>query len=219
MCTQCHTYKKGSLYNRLIARFYDPFMEEIEKKVLFPKRQNLLKDLQGNILEVGAGTGVNFPFYSKEASVLALEPSGAMLSYASQRMKRSNVQAEIYLLQAGIGYKGVENSFPRGGFDAIVCTLVLCSVPNLEQAIADLRSWLKPGGQLVVLEHIQVASGWRRYFYKAFNPVWNLFSAGCNLTRDTDRQLKAEGFLVEWEHYFQLGMPFYEAKFYLDEKP
>ncbi|MBI3394985.1 MAG: hypothetical protein HY042_04045, partial [Spirochaetia bacterium] len=73
---------KESIYGRLFARYYDRFMDRTEKVVLQRRRKRLLKDLSGVILEVGSGTGVNFPLYSAKASVTAAEPSPAMMREA-----------------------------------------------------------------------------------------------------------------------------------------
>ena len=208
MCNQPHV-TQSTLYNRLFAHFYDSFMADIEKQVLLPKRKHLLSGLQGHILEVGAGTGINFSFYQPETNVLAVEPSGAMLRFAQQ--KAQEAQASIQLLQMKVGDKRLKGRVPTEGFDAIVCTLVLCSTSEPEAVIALLYKWLKPGGKVVILEHIQESGGWRKNFNQFINPLWKFFGQGCDLTRRTDLYLKQAGFKAEYETYFQTGLYFYEA--------
>lgn len=185
-------------------------MAKFEEKVLLPKRRRLLGDLQGHILEVGAGTGVNFQFYGAESEVLAVEPSTAMLAFA--RLKQRSARANIQLVPAGIGDPIVLQNIPAGGFDAIVCTLVLCTTPDPERVIGHLYQWLKPDGQLIVLEHIQTPDGWQKKINRLINPVWRYFGEGCELTRLTDQFLRQAGFSAEYENYFRTGLYFYEAR-------
>lgn len=212
MCNMCTCQYKNhpSLYQRLFARFYDPFMAKFEEQVLLPKRARLLGDLRGQVLEVGAGTGVNFQFYGSETEVLAVEPSTAMLAVAQG--KQRNARAKIQLLPAGIGDPVVLENIPPGGFEAIVCTLVLCTAPAPEQVIDSLYQWLKPGGRLVVLEHIRTPDGWQKKFHRLINPLWKYFGEGCELTRPTDQFLRRAGFSAEYENYFRTGLYFYEAR-------
>lgn len=187
-------------------------MARFEEEVLLPKRARLLGDLRGRILEVGAGTGVNFQFYEPETEVLAVEPSAAMLAFAQR--KQRHAQAKIQLLPAGIGDPVVLGHIPAEGFDAIVCTLVLCTAPDPERVINHLYQWLKPGGRLIVLEHIRTPDGWQRKLHRLINPLWKYFGEGCELTRPTDRFLRQAGFSAEYENYFRTGLYFYEARLY-----
>jgi len=199
------------LYARLVALAYDPFMQYFERRFMGRRRRELLTGLQGNILEVGAGTGANFPYYDPRASVLALEPSGAMLARARRKLKKGEHSASIRLLQAGIDTPGISLHFPDGGFDAIVLTLVLCTVPAPEAAIARFQDWLRAGGRLYVLEHIIDDRQPVRSLQQGIDPLWKHLAAGCHLTRPTDELLKRGGFLPEWERYYQRGIRFYHA--------
>ena len=202
--------KSDTLYSRLVARVYDPFMEDLEQRFLIHKRRELLQGLRGNILEVGAGTGVNFPLYAPEARVLAIEPSENMLRYARRRLEGPDIRAAIELVHAGVGDEAAIRP-PAGGFDAIVCTLVLCTIPDAEAAVDNFRRWLAPGGRLCVLEHIISERPAPRILQKLVNPVWKACAEGCHLTRQTDELLKEKGFAAEWEEYFVKGLLFYRA--------
>lgn len=203
----------SSFYSRFIARIYDPFMERFEERVLRSRRQKILEGIHGNVLEIGAGTGINFPLYPAGVQLVACEPSAAMLAYAYERLDKgkSSIKAEIELVHAGIGDEALQAHVPAGGFDAIVCTLVLCTVPNQENAIETIQKWLKPGGTLRVLEHICATKPTGRFFQNLFNPIWRHLAEGCNLNRQTDITLKNKGFQPIWEDYFFKGMPFYQA--------
>mgnify|MGYP006300184947 FL=1 len=199
-------------YLRLLARFYDPIMRPFERRFAGPRRRELLHGLQGRVLEVGAGTGANFDHYPPGVSVLAIEPSAAMLRRAAEKREALPAgHADIRLLHAGIGDPEVAAYVPEKGFDAIVLTLVLCTIPDPRAAIATLHAWLCPGGRLYVLEHIINESQPGRALQQCADPVWTQMAAGCHLTRPTDELLKQGGFRPEWETYYQRGLRFYQA--------
>ena len=202
---------KEGFYSKLFARFYDPFMECMEQKVLGRYRKQLLLPLTGNVLEVGSGTGINFKLYPKGCHVIASEPSEHMLRYATERLQTEKVEATIELVLAGVGSEELEKHVPKDGFDAIVCTLVLCTIPNPELAVASFKKWLKPDGKLIILEHVHAHTQPRKGIHSFLNPAWKYFAEGCNLTRNTAKMLRNSGFEAEWEHDFVKVMPFHVA--------
>lgn len=208
---------KEGFYSKLFARFYDPFMESMEQRVLSRYRKQLLEPLQGNILEVGSGTGINFKLYPKGCHVIASEPSGHMLKYAEERLKMEPVEADIELVLAGVGSQDLEKHVPENGFDAIVCTLVLCTIPKPEAAVASFKRWLKPEGKLIILEHVHGKSKRRKVFHNLINPAWKRFAEGCHINRDTAKMLKDSGFVSEWEHDFVKVLPFHVSVMRLKE--
>lgn len=209
---------KEGFYSKFFARLYDPFMESMEQKILGKYRRQLLEPLRGNILEVGSGTGINFKLYPKECHVLASEPSEHMLRYASERLKMEPVQATIELILAGVGSEELEARVPKDGFDAIVCTLVLCTIPEPEKAVASFKRWLKPDGKLIILEHVHAKTPARKALHNALNPVWRHVAEGCNLNRNTARMLKDHGFVAEWQHDFIKVLPFHVSVMRLDSQ-
>jgi len=140
-----------SLYNKLFARIYDPFMASAERRKLGAWRQRLLGNLEGRILEVGAGTGVNFQYYPREAEVLAIDPSEEMLAFAKRKRASDAARADIRLMAAGIGDTRLDAVMQPHSLDAVVATLVLCTVPEPEEAFVRFRKWLKPSGKLLIL--------------------------------------------------------------------
>ncbi len=200
-----------SWYTRIFARVYDPVMRKLEERVLSRYRRQLIGNLEGDVLEVGAGTGINFKYYTKACRVLASEPSAQMLRFARQRALDSDVQATITLIQAGVGSAELEKTVPQQGFDAIVCTLVLCTIPEPLAAIRSFKCWLKPGGKLIVLEHVHSNAQPRKTVHELINPAWKVLAEGCNLTRDTPSLLKEEGFSPLEEERFIKLLPFYVA--------
>lgn len=201
-----------ALYSKLFASVYDRVLSFPEKKVLSKKRKELLSALSGNILEAGCGTGVNFPLYSKKARVLACDPSEAMLEKSEKRMIREKINAEIELIRGGITDKELALRIKPSSLDAVVCTLVLCTIPAPEKVLKQLYNWLKPGGKLILLEHIRSKSKSGNILQDLITPVWKHLAEGCHLNRATDEIAKEAGFLVEKENYFRYLVPFYEAE-------
>jgi len=169
------------------------------EKGLFKYRDELVSQLRGEVLEVGSGTGINFIHYHKDARVTALEPSGEMIKVSSR--KKCNC-SNITYLQMSITDNELNNHLHDHSFDFIISTLVLCTVPDPEKAISNYRRLLKPGGKLVVLEHIHSISKRDRRLQNLVNPFWKAFSEGCNLNRQTDKLLIETGFMPVNQKYF-----------------
>jgi len=200
-----------TLYSKIFAWFYDPFMSNMENKVFHSMRSELIPPLTGDILDVGIGTGINFSLYNASASVVACEPSESMLNNARIRLEATPVSSEVKLVHAGIGDEVLESHVPKKGFDAIISTLVLCTIPNPAEAIETFKRWLKPGGKLVVLEHVHAEKFPRRLVHNLVNPLWKRLGQGCHLTRETEQLLKEIGFQPVWEKRLVIVMPLYQA--------
>lgn len=196
----------GKWYGNVFARIYDPFMHKVEEKVFAYKRHDLLHNLTGNVLDVGSGTGANFPHFSQLANVTAIEPNAKMLKYAKAKLP---VDAYIKLILGGIG--DGNTNFPENHFDFIVSTLVLCTIPNPEAALAEFKRWLKPNGKLILIEHIRSHNHVTGIAQDIVNPAWKLVADGCNLNRDTDKMVKNAGFKTVSENHFHLGFRWFEG--------
>jgi len=193
-------------YQKLVAQIYDPFMRSLEK-VLSSHRQKLLRQTKGNVLEVGAGTGVNFPLYPPAVKVWAIEPSKPMYERAK---KVAEKYPHIQLFNIGIEQINEIDNRPKH-FDFITSMLVLCTIKNPENAAKKYKENLKDNGKLLVLEHIHSSKKWYGQFQQIINPIWRPLADGCHLTRRQDKILKAAGFEPEYENYFKLGTDWYEA--------
>lgn len=198
-------------YSGIFARVYDPFMQKMEERVLQKRRKSLLENLTGNILEVGAGTGANFQHYNKNAQVIAIEPAGMMLQHAAKMLSEEKLSASFRLIQAGIGDDEVTEAIPDDGLDAVVFTLVLCTIPDAASALKQCIHWLKPGGKIVMLEHIASNDPWGYRIQTIINPVWKHLAEGCNLNRHTNELIQNTGLQLESEEYFTKALPFYKA--------
>lgn len=169
--------------HRWFAALYDTISRGGERAQVRAIRQELLADLRGDVLEIGAGTGANFEFYPGDARVVALEPDPYMLKRAQEKV-RPNVELR----------QGPAESlpFPDASFDAVVSTLVLCTVRDLPRSLAEIRRVLRPGGKLFFVEHIR-AEGFAGRVQDAIKPVWSYFAAGCNVNRRTERAFDEAG--------------------------
>ena len=199
-------------YNKLFARVYDPIMHPFERG-LFNRRKKLIAELSGTILDVGSGTGVNFKFFNPGTRIIAVEPSTAMINVAKNKASQ---KYQIDFHNCGVTDLELNNQIPENSLDAVVSTLVMCTIPNPEQALANFSKWLKPGGKLVVLEHIHASKPANRRVQSLLNPIWKTFSEGCTLTRDTDKMIKNAGFKALTEEYFVRTLRFHSGVFVLD---
>lgn len=188
----------ASIYNRLFAKLYDRFMYGFEKG-LVKNRNELVSGLKGKVLEVGSGTGVNFGFYNEQADVVVIEPSAPMIKVS--KTKHCNCR-KIEYVNIGITDNDLFQYVDAHTFDFIISTLVLCTVDNPEKAISNYIKLLKPGGRLVVLEHIHSSSKKHKILQNLANPLWNAFSEGCNLNRNTDKLIIDGGFKPINHEYF-----------------
>lgn len=195
-------------YNKVFSAAYDPFMSVVEKNALSGRRQALLGNLSGKILELGCGTGINFEFYPASAEVLAIEPSDAMRAQAVEKLQKENFAARIRVEPWLLEDERLAAEFPAGSFDAAVCTLVLCTVPDPASTLASLHRLLKPTGKLVVLEHVRAKSGFGQTVQNLMNPFWRHLAEGCQLNRDTHANIEAAGFKAAAHDEFDYGLPF-----------
>ena len=195
-------------YNKVFSAAYDPFMSVVEKNALSGRRQALLSNLTGKVLELGCGTGINFAFYPAEAEVLAIEPADAMRAQAPEKLQKEQFAARICVEPRLLEDERLAAEYPAGSFDAAVCTLVLCTVPDPAGTLALLHRFLKPGGKLIVLEHVRSKSGFGQTVQNLMNPFWRHLAEGCQLNRDTHANIEAAGFRAATHDEFDYGLPF-----------
>jgi SAM-dependent methyltransferase len=200
-------------FSKRFVTGYDLFMYVPEKFFLRRRRSRLLSGLSGKVLEIGVGTGVNFRYYNHAVDLTGIEPSPFMLTKAVIKRDLLLLPNRFTLHNTGCGYPEMEKLIVPGSFDAIVCTLVLCTIPDPNRALSNFMKWLKPGGRLLILEHIRSHNRLGAKLQDMLNPCWGKISEGCQLNRPTDRLLAGTGFRLKREDRFSLGIPFYEAEF------
>jgi len=185
------------------ARIYERVSAEAEARGTTEHRRRLLAGITGQVLEIGAGNGLNFAHYPPEVSgVLALEPDDSLRSLAERAAGHAPVPVTVRA--------GHADALPAGdaSMDVVVSSLVLCSVPDQASALAEIRRVLKPGGQLRYYEHVRSISRPKGFLEDAVTPLWALIAGGCHPNRRTSRSIAAAGFEVQDEDRF----PFRPAK-------
>lgn len=186
-------------------------MKSFEKKELFRRRRRLLKDLTGSVLEIGSGTGVNFPFYKNGVRVFAVEPNPHMWDIIHKKIMQNKYDCEIIPIVSGIETRETEERISDSSLDAAVCTLVLCNVPDVETALRLIFRKLKDGGKLILIEHIRSHHSMTAKIQDLAAPIWKIFADGCCLNRETDRIPETVGFRRKEETYFSTVLPFYQS--------
>ncbi len=179
-----------TLHHPFFARMWS-VMSAHETPVLRRLRTENLAGLSGRVLEVGAGTGTNFAHYPPTVSeVIALEPEIQLAPKA--RQAAADAPVPVTVIESTI--EGMPAAEP---FDAVVCSLVLCSVGDPEAVLRQLNSVLKPGGELRYFEHV-ASSGWRGSLQRlADATVWPRIAGNCHTHRDTERSITSAGFTVD----------------------
>jgi ubiquinone/menaquinone biosynthesis C-methylase UbiE len=185
----------------LFARFFAQFSRLMERE-LGDRRRELLEGLSGRVLEVGAGNGMNFRHYPTSVDeVVALEPEAYLRSKAEQAARTAPVRVVVQAAAA--------DPLPvdSGSFDAAVASLVLCTVPNPQAALAEFLRVLKPGGELRFMEHVRSEHPRtaRVQDWADRSGIWPRVAGGCHCARNTARAIESAGFQVEQMRSFGLG--------------
>jgi len=173
----------------IFAALYDGLGAAAERGWMGRRRSRLLAGAAGSVLEIGGGTGANLPHYRDAGRVVVSEPDPFMRGRLRRKLVRARVPVEV-------SESGAEDlPFRDGSFDAVVSTLVLCSVPNQEKALAEVRRVLRPGGRLLFIEHVRGEGSVARVQDRVL-PLWSRLFAGCHPNRDTLGSIQAAGFEV-----------------------
>jgi ubiquinone/menaquinone biosynthesis C-methylase UbiE len=175
----------------LFARLLEWNAARDEQRGQAELRDELLRGLRGRVLEVGAGTGINFPHYPETVrELVAVEPEPYLRSRATEAA--APLPLEIRVLDGLAG----ELPFEDASFDAAVLAGVLCSVPDQDAALRDLRRVVRVGGELRFYEHVRGREPARARWQDAVDYVWPRLMGGCHPNRDTLAAIEASGFRV-----------------------
>jgi ubiquinone/menaquinone biosynthesis C-methylase UbiE len=177
----------------LTAAIYDRAMRSTEEACMAEWRAEVLAGLRGTVLEVGAGTGANLPHYPPAVTRLVLaEPDPHMAKRLAGRLDGAAGRFDVSASSA----EAIDR--PDGEFDAVVSTLVLCSVADPARCLAEIRRVLKPGGALVFIEHVAAEGNpGRLKWQRRVEPVWRRLMDNCHLTRRTGEAIREAGFEIE----------------------
>ncbi len=155
-------------------------------------RSRVVPAAEGRVLEIGIGSGLNLPFYSRNVeNVIGLDPSPKLLSMA-RRHPCSQVRTVDFVEGSAEAIPLDDNSI-----DTVLTTWTLCSIPNAKRALAEMRRVLKPGGRLLFVEHGLAPDLNVRWWQNKLTPAWKRLGGGCHLNRAIKALIEDAGFQVD----------------------
>lgn len=176
------------------ARNYDRGMWLLERTKLSSLRRRVVEQVTGETLELGAGTGVNLPLYQPGIRVTAIDLRPAHLVAATHKAKRTGHKADF-----SVACADAQNlPFPEGYFDTVFGSLVFCSINQPEIALAEIRRVLRPGGRLILLEHVRGQTPLTRRLTDWLHPIWYAVNGVCHLNRETAETVTDAGFTIDY---------------------
>lgn len=188
-------------YKRVFAWLMAHASAEYEEAVS-SRKQALFSDIHGDVVEIGPGTGPNLRYYPKDIHWIGIEPNPFMHSYLEQEAQKLGLNIDIRTDTAE------RFEFEDNSIDAVVSTLVLCSVPNLPGTLKEIRRILKPGGRFFFLEHVAAPQGsWLRGIQSGIRPIWKVIADGCHPDRETWVALENAGFKSVNYQQFRAPVP------------
>lgn len=189
---------RGRFNSWLLARFENAFHKEIGDL-----KTRLFSGVNGLIVEIGAGNGINFRYYPDSAKVVAIEPNPYMHRRLARSAAAHNVDMELHTAVAET------LAFEDGSVDVVVSTLVLCTVADPVQVITEAHRVLKPGGRLIFIEHVAAPAGTGlRTVQNVLHRPWRWLFEGCHTNRETGKLLRDSLFHeVEIEPFTSSVMP------------
>jgi ubiquinone/menaquinone biosynthesis C-methylase UbiE len=156
------------------------------------QREKVVPLAEGEVLEIGVGSGLNFPYYDpdKVQKVWGLEPSEGMRQLARKQLEGSKLEVEM------IDLPGEEIPLDANSVDTVLVTYTLCTIPDAQRALRGMQRVLRPGGKLLFCEHgVAPDTGVRKWQHR-LNPGWQRFSGGCSINLDIPGLLESSGFHV-----------------------
>lgn len=182
----------GRLWGSCFAALYGPLLWRTERRGNAARRAHLLRHTEGTVVEIGAGSGHNIDHYPDDVDLLLTEPHAPMARRLERRVSSSGRTAEVVRASAEA------LPLPDDYADALVSTLVLCTVDDLDASLAEARRVLRPGGRLLFLEHVAGPEGGRLHrWQRRAHGFWHGFACGCNTDRRTEAAIRRAGFEIE----------------------
>ena len=200
--TDLQTRPPSAAWLRVFALVYDPFLWLGEIAGMRRRRRALLTGARGRVVEIGAGTGLNIAHYPDGIAELTLaEPEPAMRKRLARRLKRHARVARI------VDAPAERLPLPDASVDTVVSTLVLCTVDDPERALREIARVLRPGGQLLFIEHVRASTRFLAACQDSLFRPWLGFAAGCRCNRPTVELMRACGFAVAADDGAWRAMP------------
>ncbi len=186
------------------THIFDVAMQPLELAGFARMRRHVLSAVRGDVLEVGAGSGLNSVYYPSSAisSLTVTDRQADRAALARAFSRRPLADAQISIEDADL----MALPFDGRRFDTIVCTLVLCSVPDVHRAAREMIRVLRPGGVILFMEHIQSSRPRVKPFLDTVTPAWRRIADGCHLNRNTPALLEEAGLKVHLDHIWFDGL-------------
>jgi ubiquinone/menaquinone biosynthesis C-methylase UbiE len=189
------------LWDRIWAAGYD-FLGTRFARIEEPHRRRLVEEVTGEVVEIGSGTGFNFPYYRRAVRVVALEPDEGMRRRSIRRAREAAVPIEV---REGNAH---DLELPDASFDVAIFALVLCTIPDPARAVAEATRVLRPGGEIRFYEHIRAEDPAIARRQDRFTRPWKAFNRGCHPNRDTVGLIERSGLrMSELERFDLKGAP------------
>jgi ubiquinone/menaquinone biosynthesis C-methylase UbiE len=180
-----------------VGWYKEQILPRLQNKVMSRKgtrevRHRVCAGLAGDVVEIGFGTGLNAPFYPVAVSrIFAVEPSRVCMRLARDRIAGLSISVEL------AGLTGENLDLPTDSFDAVLSTWTLCTIPNLDEALHEIRRVLKPGGRFHFVEHGHAPDVTTALWQRRFEPLNKRLAGGCHLTRNIPDFLERAGFHIQ----------------------
>lgn len=180
------------VWGSFFAALYNPLLWRTERRGNAERRSRLLRSAGGKVVELGAGTGHNLAHYDEQVELILTEPHEPMARRLERHLAQSGREGTVLRAPAEA------LPLPEDYADTVVSTLVLCTVGDLEASLAEVRRVLRPGGQLLFLEHVAAEEGTRLHrWQRRAHGFWHGFACGCNTNRETETAIRDSGFRIE----------------------
>ena len=192
----------SAAWMRVFALVYDSFLWLGEIVGMRSRRRTLLADARGQVVEIGAGTGLNAAHYpDRIAELILTEPDASMRRRLERRLRRTGRTARI------VDAPAERLPLDDGSVDTVVSTLVLCTVDDPERTLSEIARVLRQDGQLLFVEHVRASSRFLAACQDYLFRPWRAFAGGCWCNRRTVEMMRACGFTVDADDAVWRGMP------------
>lgn len=180
----------------MLKKWFAYFLNKGERfdKKLAPYKKRIFTDLHGqDLLEIGAGAGLNLRYYDRASKVYLIEPNHFAHRYILERSKRYNQKISL------LGGRAETIPLTDNSVDVVTATFVFCSVQDVTRVLKEIHRVLKPAGRLLLLEHVAAKNGRVSLLQKLFRPFWSKIADGCDCHRDTYSLIQKSGLFQDNE--------------------